>query len=125
MQTRCGFKESKERPVNHSTSSSYYPMLDDILIPRPGKGLNIAHLNVRSLLGGHRWDLISNQISSYDLEVFSLSETWLTEAIPSRQVHIQNYSIARLDRSWVNPDNGMPKKGGGSTVLHKKWHKFL
>ena len=40
-----------------------------------GKGLHLAHLNVRSLLGGHKGDLLRSQISKSDLDVFTISET--------------------------------------------------
>ena len=87
-----------------------------------GKVLDIIHLNVRSLLGGHRADLLKRQIGDSGAGVFTFSETWLTEAIPKAQVEIPNYSVARLDRSWGDVQGKEPKRGGGAALLHKKWY---
>ena len=54
-----------------------------------GKGLHLAHLNVRSLLGKNKADLVKKQIGDSDIDVFTLSETWLTQAIPNTLVDIK------------------------------------
>ena len=80
-----------------------------------GKGLNIVHLNVRSLTGGHKFEMVRKQIEDSKVEVFSMSETWLTGAIPDRVVECMNYNMVRLDRSWSEDENNglFFKKGGG------------
>ena len=41
-----------------------------------GKGLNIAHLNVRSIMGGHKFEMVRNQIESSKIDIFTISESW-------------------------------------------------
>ena len=79
-----------------------------------GRGLHISHLNVRSLMGGHAFDMTKHQIKENGIDIFTMSETWLTEAIPDKTVAIEGYSLVRLDRNWRDADHGDgPKRGGG------------
>ena len=79
-----------------------------------GKGLHVAHLNVRSLMGRNSFDVTKYQIKSSGIDVFTLSETWLTEAIPDQAVAIEGYNLIRLDRKWSDPERpSKTKKGGG------------
>ena len=90
-----------------------------------GRGLNIAHLNVRSILGGHKFEMIRNQIESSDIDVFTLSESWLSTAIPDRVVECMNYNMVRLDRQWNEKgDNSTPKRGGGLLTYIKAKIKY-
>ena len=43
-----------------------------------GKGVHLAHLNVRSVFGGGKLDMLKLQIEHSGIDVFSLSESWLT-----------------------------------------------
>ena len=93
----------------------------------PRKGLHIAHMNVRSLLGGHKFDALKHQIRSSGIEVFSVSESWLTEAIPDKSIEIQGYSSVRWDRSWNDLEHGnsqIPKRGGGLMCYVKDEIKY-
>ena len=85
----------------------------DVKANAVGRGLHLAHLNVRSLLGRGRADLVKHQISNSGYDIFTLSETWLTEAIPDPILKIQGYNLARSDRNWGGPGGGVPKKGRG------------
>ena len=89
-----------------------------------GKGLHMAHLNIRSLLGRGRADLIKNQIANSGYDVFTLSETWLTQAVPDAMLSVPNYSIVRQDRSWAGEGQKVPKKGGGVLCYMKESLKF-
>ena len=89
-----------------------------------GRGLHLAHLNVCSLLGKNKSDLINTQLADSGMDVFTLSETWLTEAIPNSMVDLPNYTIIRHDRSLGNDRNGVPKKGGGLACYVRKGIKF-
>ena len=81
--------------------------------PSPG-GMNIAHLNVASILGAHKFEMLRLQVQGSLLDVFCASETWLTKEVPNELVHIKGFNCARLDRSWRDNDNSVaPKKGGG------------
>ena len=79
-----------------------------------GKGLHIAHLNVRSLLGGHTFDMLKCQIRDSGIQIFTMSESWLTAAIPDKVVKIEGFDTIRVDRSWRDGvEDSMPKRGGG------------
>ena len=84
-----------------------------------GKGLHLAHLNVRSLLGGHSFDVLKHQIENSGLGVFSLSETWLTESTPDKSISMKDYNSVRLDRAWGDPTQGL-KRGGGLACYIKE-----
>ena len=94
-----------------------------------GRGLHLGHLNVRSLTGGHKFDILKHQIRNGGMEVFTLSETWLSESIPDKLVEIPNFNITRLDRSWnINQEGHLrdqtPKRGGGLAVYISDQIKF-
>ena len=79
----------------------------------PG-GLNIVHLNVASMLGAHKFEMLRKQIEGSSVDVFCASETWLTEGVPDGLVSIKGFRLTRFDRSWSdNINQSMPKKGGG------------
>ena len=79
----------------------------------PG-GLNIAHLNVASILGAKKFEMLRLQIEGSLFHVFCASETWLTREIPNDLISIKGYNVARLDRGWSeNRAGNSPKKGGG------------
>ena len=67
--------------------------MDNTNVFKTGKGLKVAHLNVRSLLAGGKSDLLKLQIANSGVEIFTMSETWLTQAIPDELVRIPNYSV--------------------------------
>ena len=86
---------------------------DDLM---PGKGLHIAHLNVRSLLGGHNFDALKHQIRTSGIQIFTISESWLCEYIPDKTIEIEGFNSVRADRTWKDGEGGDmqdPKKGGG------------
>ena len=89
-----------------------------------GKGLHIAHLNVRSLLGGHKFDMLKHQIMESGIQVFTLSESWLTEAIPDKVIKVEGFDSIRLDRRWRDGDNenDTAPKRRGTGLLHKGRH---
>ena len=90
-----------------------------------GKGLHIAHLNIRSIMGGHSFDLTKHQIRNSNVDFFTLSETWLSESIPNEIISIEGYNVTRLDRNWNDLDNlHSPKRGGGLACYVKKGIEF-
>ena len=77
-------------------------------------GLNIAYLNVASILGAHKFDMMKTQVEASNLDIFCASETWLTKGVPDGLVAIKGFNIARLDRKWKSSiSDAEPKKGGG------------
>ena len=101
-------------------------MEDQIDVNAVGRGFNLIHLNVRSLLGGHKFDMVRNQIENSNADIFSLSETWLTKAVPDRVIECMNYNVVRLDRNWNDQGNGIdgPKRGGGLSCFIKSSIKY-
>ena len=92
---------------------------------RKPKGFHLAHLNVRSIFGGHKFDTLKTQIESSEMDIFSLSETWLTSAIPDSLLTTTSYNVCRLDRSWKsNPSSLDAKRGGGLACFIKKGVRF-
>ena len=87
----------------------------DYVINTPTKGgINIAHLNVASMLGAHKFEMLRKQVESSELDVFCASETWLKGDVHDGLVSINGYDHARLDRQWSDdPDNPGVKRGGG------------
>ena len=77
-------------------------------------GLTLAHLNVCSLLRGHKLDLLKKQVIDSGIDVFSVSESWLNDGVVDGLVKIEGYTIYRLDRKWGgNAREGTTKLGGG------------
>ena len=92
---------------------------------RKAKGFHLAHLNVRSLFGGHKFDTLKMQIESSEADIFSLSETWLTNAIPDKLLDTPSYNVCRLDRAWrSNPNSLESKRGGGLACFIKKGIRY-
>ena len=90
-----------------------------------GKGLHLAHLNVRSLMGRNSFDVTRHQIRSSGIAIFTLSETWLTEAIPDQSIDIEGYNVIRLDRNWADQERpNETKRGGGVACYVKKGLNF-
>ena len=78
---------------------------DSILPPHPSKfmfkpmvtkGIKIAHINVRSLYP--KIDEIRLIVKDNNLDIFAVSETWLSDAIPNGLIDINGYTIFRRDR---------------------------
>ena len=77
-------------------------------------GISFAHLNIGSLLAGGKLEIFKSQLVTTNLDIFCLSESWLSEAIPTGQIALQGYTVYRLDRTWNdNGDPGYAKRGGG------------
>ena len=90
-----------------------------------GKGLHLAHLNVRSVFGGRKLEMLKNQIGNSEINVFTLSETWLNKSILDKIMDIPSYTITRLDRSWAEPGNiNTTKRGGGLASYIKNGLNF-
>ena len=96
----------------------------DLTDNKLGKGLHVAHLNVRSMFGGNKFDVLKNQISNSNMDVFTISESWLMAAIPDNLVEMPHYTVARVDRSWLTAHKETPKKGGGLACFIKNGLKF-
>ena len=59
--------------------------------------------------------------------MFTVSESWLTEAVPDNTISIEGYNITRRDRSWNDGEEGnslAPKRGGGLVCYIKEGIKY-
>ena len=91
--------------------------------------LEFSHFNVRSLCKS--FDLFSSIVTESDLDVVGLSETWLTDAMPSYALNIPNYRFVRSDRGARGGgvafyiENSLSFKllatGGNNTQLEQMW----
>ena len=73
------------------------------------RGLKIAHLNIRSLLG--KLDQLKLLMSSKPFDILTLSETWLCKDILDSELELPGYTCTRMDRS--------NKRGGGVIIYCK------
>ena len=88
---------------------------------RTKSGISIAHLNSGSLLAPNKFEMFKTQVEQGNIDIFGVSETWLTEAIPDGLIKLECFNVARLDRSWNDQGiMGDPKKEGRATVLYKQ-----
>ena len=75
------------------------------------RGLNIAHLNIRSLWNKN--DLFKNAFENSNIQILGISETCLTTALPSDLINLAGYTIFRQDRKYYIPGTTQVKKGVG------------
>ena len=73
------------------------------------KGLNVVHLNIRSVI--YKIDQIRMMISQAKIDVLCLSESWLNPNITDSELSIEGYKRFRKDRTL--------KKGGGILIYIK------
>ena len=78
------------------------------------KGFKIVHLNIRSLF--KKIDQLRSILEASDIDVFTLSETWLNPKIDTKLIQINGYIAYRLDRET----NGITKKRGGGLLTYIK-----
>ena len=78
----------------------------------PGPPLLVTHNNVRSICPRDRSmrldEIESTLCVSKNVDILTISETWLKKEIPDDDVAIDNYSLFRKDRSetTANEDEG-------------------
>ena len=74
--------------------------------PRNRKYLRILYYNARSLIYKHE-DLIA-ECTFYSPDIICITETWLCSDISDSELHIEGYSLVRLDRD---------RQGGGVAIF--------
>ena len=99
----CGDNESQPGPSNNSEFKT--------LISK--KGIKFCHQNIRALYG--KIDEVQEILLSYNFDIFSLSETSISEDFYNAFFNIRGYSFIRRDR----------KSGqGGGVIDCKRWNRF-
>ena len=68
------------------------------------RGLKIAHLNVNRLV--NKLDGVRKLMSTYNFDVPTQSETWLSSNISDCEHTIPGYTLVRKDRNWLTKLNG-------------------
>ena len=83
------------------------------------KGMHLTHLNIRSLPA--HLDLFAFYLKDSNISCATLSETWLTDLVPSTLMNIDGYTLTRLDRK-TRAHNNQTKKGGGvAAYIHNSF----
>ena len=82
---------------------------------RPAAPLNIAHLNVRSLMPS--LDDVMVTLDIHNLDILCVSETWLQETVDSRFIILPGYRLLRRDRP---ARDGRQRRGGGVAVIYRE-----
>ena len=77
------------------------------------RGLSFASYNIRSIV--RKIDDVKMLLMRSDLNVLTLSETWLNSSISNNEIEIEGYTLHRLDRGL-----GSPKTGGGGVMMYTK-----
>ena len=98
--------------VNHVTF-----LMDTIQSLSNKKGFKIVHLNIRSLT--KKIDQLKIMLHGSSIDVFTVSETWLTKSLSSALFDVSDYILLRQDRT--SKKGKKVKRGGGLiTYIHKK-----
>ena len=80
------------------------------------KGFKMVYLNIRSLV--NKYNQINIELEKSMIDIFSISETWLTTGVDSNILQIKSYNLIRHDRSHIDTDTGIAKRGGGLAIYH-------
>ena len=78
------------------------------------KGLKILHHNIRSLWA--HIDSLKIELAHSQIDILTISETWLKTNIDSKLVEIPNYTLIRHDRETQNANNTTKQGGGASNI---------
>ena len=81
------------------------------------KGLNLAHINTRSLLS--KKDSLQVYLDNSNLSALCISETWLNKYIPDNLTYFRGYNIIRNDRKSTEY-KWSSERGGGVAMLIRK-----
>ena len=84
------------------------------------KGFKVVHLNVRSIV--KKIDQIRILLQDSNVDVFTLSETWLKPFLHTALFEIDGYKLFRLDRGYsskTKKSNRIKKRGGGLLIYVK------
>ena len=82
------------------------------------KGIDLVHLNIRSLFCKNKFDMFKQQLMNSNVNVIGISETWLKKELPSDIISIDGFNVIKNHRNWL--ERGKTKKGGGVCIYIKK-----
>ena len=75
-------------------------------------------MNIRSLV--NKYEQLKCSLESNNVDIFSISETWLTEGVNSNILNINGYNFERFDWQFVDVDTGLRKRVGGLCIYYNK-----
>ena len=75
-------------------------------------------MNIRSLV--NKFEQLKIELEDVDIDIFGITETWLTEGVSSNILNIKGYNIERSDRCFNDIETGLPKRGGGLCIYYSK-----
>ena len=101
--------QTSENHTSRNTCSTPLTPNDQISVP---SSLNIVHLNIRSLRNIVHLTEVKELVKLKNIDVLTISESWLNSSVTNREIAIDDYKIHRLDR--------LHKKGGGVCAYIKK-----
>ena len=81
------------------------------------QNINIAHLNAHSIKNREHYILARNLVKENNVDILTISESWLNNSVSDVEIEFPGYSLFRLDR-----DN---KVGGGVCVYVNSNFKCL
>ena len=96
--------------------------MSDMTYLKEAKGLKFCHLNVRSII--NKLDQFRLHFESSNIDIITISETWLVEGICSSILQMKGYQLFRWDRTWRQNNLPLPKKGGGLAIYVRKETNF-
>ena len=100
---------SPEKETDQVGSMDNSASNEKLTFPKLKKGLTVAHLNINRLLG--KMDSVRELLSEFPLDIFTVSDTWLSSHILDEELKIDGYSFVRKDR-----ENTEKTQGGGLIV---------
>ena len=81
------------------------------------KGFKVLHLNIRSLL--KKIDQLRVILEPSNIDIFTISETWLHPKIENHLINVQGYTAYRLDRGHcITTKKGLTTKRGGGLLTY-------
>lgn len=83
------------------------------------KGFTVAHLNIRS--ARNKIDEMNILINKHNIDVLTISESWLNDQIADPVISIDNYISFRQDRKQTDLTSN--NKGGGLLIYVN--HQFI
>ena len=76
----------------------------------------IAHLNIRSVR--NKIETLQIHMKQEQIDILTLSETWLDPRDADTNYLIDNYSLIRYDRAWGARPSNLPKKRRRTMLLY-------
>ena len=74
-------------------------------------GLQICHINIRSIV--NKFDQIKSFLSNGNIQILTMSESWMDKSINSLNFQISGYTLYRQDRGYRTDLNKIYKRSGG------------